>query len=207
MAGNTFGRRFHGDELWGESRPGARLRRGRLSAGTGAQRGGSASRCRPPAAGHLAIHQPAPRARYGAHPVRRIRGQDHRHADRPSGRERRSALARLREDQGSISSRTRGLHLHQKYGFRDYRGGGRSSARETVMRVAAGAIARKYLRERLQVEIHGYLAQMGPLVLQPVDPAGRLRQSVFLPGSGAQSRSSRISSGACARRAIPSARA
>jgi len=42
-----------------------------------------------------------------------------------------------------------------KYGFRDYRGGGRSSARETVMRVAAGAIARKYLRERLNVRIHG----------------------------------------------------
>ena len=40
----------------------------------------------------------------------------------------------------------------QKYGFRDYRGGGRSSARETVMRVAAGAIARKYLRERLSVQ-------------------------------------------------------
>jgi len=57
----------------------------------------------------------------------------------------------------------------QKYGFRDYRGGGRSSARETVMRVAAGAIARKYLRERLGVSIRGYLAQMGPLVLEPKD--------------------------------------
>jgi chorismate synthase len=57
----------------------------------------------------------------------------------------------------------------QKYGFRDYRGGGRSSARETVMRVAAGAIARKYLRERLGVRIRGYLAQMGPLVLEPKD--------------------------------------
>jgi chorismate synthase len=55
----------------------------------------------------------------------------------------------------------------QKYGFRDYRGGGRSSARETVMRVAAAAIARKYLRERLGVEVHGYLAQLGPLVLEP----------------------------------------
>ena len=43
----------------------------------------------------------------------------------------------------------------QKYGLRDYRGGGRSSARETVIRVAAGAIARKYLRERLGVTIHG----------------------------------------------------
>ncbi|MFO0449730.1 MAG: chorismate synthase [Pseudomonadota bacterium] len=58
----------------------------------------------------------------------------------------------------------------QKYGFRDYRGGGRSSARETVMRVAAGAIARKYLRERLGIRIHGWLAQLGPLVLEPVAP-------------------------------------
>jgi len=55
----------------------------------------------------------------------------------------------------------------QKYGFRDYRGGGRSSARETVMRVAAGAIARKYLRERVGVTISGYLAQLGPLTLTP----------------------------------------
>ena len=67
----------------------------------------------------------------------------------------------------------------QKYGFRDYRGGGRSSARETVMRVAAGAIARKYLRERLGVRIHGYLAQMGPLVLEPKDLAERLRRTPF----------------------------
>src|SRR6202020_1345633 len=53
----------------------------------------------------------------------------------------------------------------QKYGFRDYRGGGRSSARETVMRVAAGAVARKYLRERLGVRISGYLSQIGALQL------------------------------------------
>ncbi len=69
----------------------------------------------------------------------------------------------------------------QKYGFRDYRGGGRSSARETVMRVAAGAIARKYLRERLQVSIHGYLAQMGPLVLEPVDPGSAYDNPFFCP--------------------------
>src|SRR5580700_1505290 len=50
----------------------------------------------------------------------------------------------------------------QKFGVRDYRGGGRSSARETVMRVAAGAIARKYLHERLNVAIQGYLAELGP---------------------------------------------
>jgi chorismate synthase len=57
----------------------------------------------------------------------------------------------------------------QKYGIRDYRGGGRSSARETTMRVAAGAIARKYLRKRLNVEVKGYLAQLGPIVLKAVD--------------------------------------
>ena len=57
----------------------------------------------------------------------------------------------------------------QKYGIRDYRGGGRSSARETTMRVAAGAVARKYLRKRLNVEITGYLAQLGPIALQAVN--------------------------------------
>jgi chorismate synthase len=57
----------------------------------------------------------------------------------------------------------------QKYGIRDYRGGGRASARETVMRVAAGAIARKYLAERLGASIRGYLAEIGPFTLAPVD--------------------------------------
>jgi chorismate synthase len=69
----------------------------------------------------------------------------------------------------------------QKYGFRDYRGGGRSSARETVMRVAAGAIARKYLREKHQVSIHGYLAQMGPLILDPVEPQTAYDNPFFCP--------------------------
>jgi len=57
----------------------------------------------------------------------------------------------------------------QKYGIRDYRGGGRSSARETAMRVAAGAIAKKYLRERLGVEVRGYLSQLGPIKVEQVD--------------------------------------
>jgi chorismate synthase len=69
----------------------------------------------------------------------------------------------------------------QKYGVRDYRGGGRSSARETVMRVAAGAIARKYLNDRLGVTISGYLAQMGPLVLEPVDPPSAYQNPFFCP--------------------------
>ncbi|HEY6863796.1 MAG TPA: chorismate synthase [Burkholderiales bacterium] len=50
----------------------------------------------------------------------------------------------------------------QKYGLRDYRGGGRASARETMIRVAAGAVAKKWLRERYGVEVRGYLAQLGP---------------------------------------------
>lgn len=54
----------------------------------------------------------------------------------------------------------------QKYGIRDHRGGGRSSARETAMRVAAGAIAKKFLRERVGVEFYGYLAQMGPVCIE-----------------------------------------
>src|SRR5579872_5911751 len=69
----------------------------------------------------------------------------------------------------------------QKYGFRDYRGGGRSSARETVMRVAAGAIARKFLRERLGVHIQGYLAQMGDLKLEPKDPSSAYSNPFFCP--------------------------
>jgi chorismate synthase len=69
----------------------------------------------------------------------------------------------------------------QKYGFRDYRGGGRSSARETVVRVAAGAIARKYLLERAGIKIHGYLAQLGPLVLEPRDPQAAYDNPFFCP--------------------------
>ena len=56
----------------------------------------------------------------------------------------------------------------QKYGIRDYRGGGRASARETVMRVAAGAIARKYLAEQ-GASIRGYLAEIGPFELAAPD--------------------------------------
>jgi chorismate synthase (EC 4.2.3.5) len=69
----------------------------------------------------------------------------------------------------------------QKYGTRDYRGGGRSSARETALRVAAGGIARKYLNERLGVEIRGWLAQLGPIHLQLEDWAA-VDQNPFFCG-------------------------
>ncbi len=57
----------------------------------------------------------------------------------------------------------------QKYGVRDYRGGGRSSARETAMRVAAGAIAKKYLNVRYGITIRGYMAQLGPIKADAFD--------------------------------------
>jgi chorismate synthase len=71
-------------------------------------------------------------------------------------------------------------YLH-KYGVRDHRGGGRSSARETVMRVAAGAIARKYLSERLQVRIFGYLSQIGALTIEPRQPAAAYENPFYCP--------------------------
>lgn len=68
-----------------------------------------------------------------------------------------------------------------KYGTRDHRGGGRSSARETVMRVAAGAIARKYLAERLGVRIYGYLSQIGALKLEPRQPSAAYENPFYCP--------------------------
>ncbi len=53
----------------------------------------------------------------------------------------------------------------QKYGVRDYRGGGRSSARETAVRVAAGAIAKKWLKERFGVAVRGYMSQLGEIAI------------------------------------------
>lgn len=61
------------------------------------------------------------------------------------------------------------LTYERKYGLRDYRGGGRSSARETAMRVAAGAVAKKYLKLRYGIRIHGYLAQLGPIKIDKLD--------------------------------------
>ncbi|MGB5178104.1 MAG: chorismate synthase [Gammaproteobacteria bacterium] len=69
----------------------------------------------------------------------------------------------------------------QKYGIRDYRGGGRSSARETAMRVAAGAIARKYLRLRHGIGIRGYLAQLGPIKLALKDWSAVDQNPFFSP--------------------------
>jgi chorismate synthase len=77
------------------------------------------------------------------------------------------------QDYGNLMDLFRPGHAdytyEHKYGVRDFRGGGRSSARETAMRVAAGAIAKKWLRERFGVVIQGYLSQLGPVKIEQVD--------------------------------------
>jgi chorismate synthase len=71
------------------------------------------------------------------------------------------------QDYGNIKDSFRPGHADytywQKYGIRDYRGGGRQSARETAVRVAAGAVARKWLKEQFGVVIRGYVSQLGPI--------------------------------------------
>ena len=89
------------------------------------------------------------------------------------------------QDYSKILDRFRPGHADytylQKYGVRDPRGGGRSSARETAMRVAAGAIAKKWLRERHGTTIRGYLAQLGPIALALKDWNEVERNAFFCP--------------------------
>jgi chorismate synthase len=77
------------------------------------------------------------------------------------------------KDYNNIKNMFRPAHAdytyQQKYGIRDYRGGGRSSARETAMRVAAGAIAKKYLAQHCGVLVRAYLSQLGPIKAQTLD--------------------------------------
>ena len=91
------------------------------------------------------------------------------------------------KDYGSIAQSFRPGHADytywQKYGIRDYRGGGRSSARETAVRVAAGAIARKWLHERYGVTIRGWMSQLGPIVI-PFAAADEIdRNPFFVPNA------------------------
>lgn len=89
------------------------------------------------------------------------------------------------KDYGSIARAFRPAHADytywQKYGIRDYRGGGRASARETAARVAAGGIARKYLRERYGVEIRGCLSRLGPFTTRGQDWDEVARNPFFCP--------------------------
>ena len=76
------------------------------------------------------------------------------------------------KDYSNIKDQFRPAHAdytyYKKYGVRDYRGGGRSSARETAMRVAAGAIAKKYLYQNEGIIIKGYLSQLGPIKVEKI---------------------------------------
>lgn len=89
------------------------------------------------------------------------------------------------KDYGNIKELFRPGHAdytyQQKYGVRDYRGGGRSSARETAIRVAAGAIAKAYLRERLGVRVRGYVAQLGPIRPDDLDWDAVEKNPFFFP--------------------------
>ncbi len=91
------------------------------------------------------------------------------------------------KDYGNIAETFRPGHADypywQKYGIRDHRGGGRSSARETAVRVAAGAIARKWLVERYGVTIRGYMAQLGPIEIPFADWAEVDRNPFFAPNA------------------------
>src|SRR5512136_145226 len=101
-----------------------------------------------------------------------------------------SALLIRNEDQrskdyGSIAQTVRPGHADytywQKYGIRDYRGGGRSSARETAARVAAGAIAKKWLGERYGVEVRGYMSKLGSIDIAFKDWAAVGANPFFAP--------------------------
>ena len=89
------------------------------------------------------------------------------------------------KDYNKIKDQFRPAHADytywEKYGFRDYRGGGRASARETAMRVAAGAIAKKYMLEQYGISIQGYLSQLGPINIESVDFAEIDQNPFFCP--------------------------
>ena len=91
------------------------------------------------------------------------------------------------KDYGSIAQRFRPGHADytywQKYGIRDYRGGGRASARETAVRVAAGAIAKKWLKERHGVTVRGWMSQLGPIPIPCIDAAEIDRNPFFAPNA------------------------
>ena len=70
----------------------------------------------------------------------------------------------------------------QKYGIRDHRGGGRASARETVMRVAAGVIAKKYLKEQFGIDIHAYLTRVGSLIREELSELDNLLKQLRRDG-------------------------
>ena len=155
MSHNTFGHLFR-VTTWGESHgPGDRLRGRRLPAGSGLDRGRHPGLARQATAGAGQVRHPAPGAGRRAHPLRRVFEDDGRTASAARSPPARrspctsttsiSVPATTPTSPPAIGPVTPTTAYQAKYGVRDYRGGGRQSARETACRVAAGAVARKVL--------------------------------------------------------------
>jgi chorismate synthase len=89
------------------------------------------------------------------------------------------------KDYSKIKDQFRPAHADytywKKYGIRDYRGGGRASARETAMRVAAGAIAKKFMLTQYGIQIQGYLSQLGPIKIETIDFTEIENNAFFCP--------------------------
>jgi len=89
------------------------------------------------------------------------------------------------KDYGNIAQSFRPGHADytywQKYGIRDYRGGGRSSARETAMRVAAGAVAKKFLSQKFGITVKGCVSQIGDVIAEKYDWQGVEKNPFFFP--------------------------
>ena len=142
------------------------------------------------------LHHPAPGGRPGRDPVRHLRGHDHRHADLAPDPQHRPALeGLLARSRATFRPGHADLTYHLKYGIRDYRGGGRSSARETAARVAAGGVARAALAALLPQVAHPRRAGADG---RPPDRPRRLglgrgaAQPVLVPGPGGRRRLGRL---------------
>ena len=182
---------LHSHDVRRKPRPGARLHRRRLSAGPGAVGAGHPAGPGTAAHRHVAPHQPAQGARPGPHPVGRVRGPHDRHADRPADRERRSALARLREDQGPLPPRPRRLHVPAEVRLP------RLPRRRPLVGARDGH-ARRRGRDRAQVSARAPRCRHPglPRAARSAAPGaqvarGRLRQSVLLSRSVAARRARR----------------
>ncbi len=156
----------------GESRAVLRRDRGRHAAGTRALGSGSETGPRSAPSGPVESHDPARRERRAVDSLRSLRRPDDGDARSPSpsrtATSDRGTTAEIREKYRPGHA---DFTFDAKYGFRDYRGGGRSSARETAVRVAAGAIAKKLLRVRYGTTIVGYVKQVGAVSADVPDPA------------------------------------
>ena len=168
--GNSFGHLFR-ITTWGESHGGAvgvvvdgcpprlALSRDDLQVDAG-----------PAAAGAEPHHHAAPGGRRLRNPLRRFRGADARHLDPHPGAQHRRQAAALRAVSSTSYRPSHADYAYDaKYGIRNWQGGGRASARETIGRVAAGAIAKKLLRERFGTEVIAYVKQVQHLQAE-VDP-------------------------------------